>query len=53
MVHHYHALGAGIKAHTRASDALLPQTGPWNDPTTEPLPRGAQRATWADRTAQT
>jgi len=40
MAHHYRAPGAGIKAHTRAGDPPLPQTGPRNDPTMEPLPRG-------------
>ena len=53
MAHHYRAPSAGIKAHTRAGDPPLPQTGPRNDLTMEPLPRGPQRATWADRTAQT
>ena len=29
----------------------LPQAGQQNDLTTEPFPRGAQRAAWAERTA--
>ena len=45
MAHHYRTLGMGIKAHTHAGDPPLPPTGPQNDPTMEPLPRGAQRAT--------
>ena len=45
MAHHYRASGAGIKAHTHAGDPPLRQIGPRNDPTMEPLPRGAQRAT--------
>ena len=39
------------RAHT--GNPLLPQAGQRNDPTTEPFPRGAQRAAWAVRTAQT
>jgi len=51
MAHHYRALGVGIKAHMRAGDPPLPQAEPWNDPMTEPLPRGAQRATQTNQTA--
>ena len=40
MAHHYRAPSIGIKAHTCASDPSLPQIGPQNDLTMEPLPRG-------------
>ena len=43
MAHHYCVPGVGIKMHTRAGDPPLPQTGPWNDPTTEPLPKGGNK----------
>ena len=52
MAHHDHAPSTGIKVHTRAGDPPLPQAEPRNDPTTEPLPRGAQWATRTDQTAQ-
>ena len=52
MAHHYRAPSIGIKAHTCASDPLFPQAQPRNDPTTEPLPRGAQRATRTNQTAR-
>ena len=51
MAHHYRTLGARVRAHLHAGDSLLPQAGPWNDPMTEPPPRGAQRASWVYRTA--
>ena len=53
MAHHYHALGARIRAHPHTGDSPLPQAGPWNDPTMEPPSRGAQWASWVDQTAQT
>ena len=36
---------------THTGNPPLPKAGQRNDPTTEPFPRGAQRAAWAERTA--
>ena len=52
MAHHYHAPGARIRVHPHVGDSLLPQAGPWNDPTMEPPSRGAQRASWVNWAAQ-
>ena len=52
MAHHYRTSSMRIRAHPHAGDSPLPQAGPWNDPTTEPLSRGAQRASWVNQTAQ-